>query len=329
MKPLAPWLQAQLLLLVQRPGHALLLQGPSGLGQYELGLSLAGAWLCHAPTEHGACGVCPSCHGIAVRAHADLVVLMPEVDMIELQWPLPEKSLKDIEDKKRKPSREIRVEAMRDMLSFSQTTSAGARGKVVFIYPAERMNHITANTLLKTLEEPPGDTRFILACQAAQELLPTVRSRCQNHAMAWPATDQATRWLVQQSVPADDAQVLLQAAGGRPDDALMLFQSGIKASTWKSLPVQVSKGDGSVLADHPPAVVLSFLQKICHDMLSTKTGGAPRFFNLNDLPRTGQFDNLSAWSRELMMMAKTVDHPYQPGLLLEAWVSRAQRALSA
>ena len=99
MKPLAPWLQAQLLLLMPRPGHALLLQGPSGLGQYELGLSLAAAWLCHAPTEHGACGVCPSCHGIAVRAHADLIVLMPEVDMIELQWPLPEKSLKDIEDK--------------------------------------------------------------------------------------------------------------------------------------------------------------------------------------------------------------------------------------
>ena len=328
MKPLAPWLQAQLLLLMQRPGHALLLQGPSGLGQYELGLSLAAAWLCHAPTEHGACGVCPSCHGISVRAHADLIVLMPEVDMIQLHWPLPEKSLKDIEDKKRKPSREIRVEAMRDMLSFSQTTSAGARGKVVFIYPAEHMNPFTANTLLKTLEEPPGDTRFILACQAAQALLPTVRSRCQNHAMAWPAAEQATQWLVQQSVPANDAGVLLQAAGGRPDDALMLFQSGIKASTWKSLPVQVSKGDSSMLSEHPPTVVLSCLQKICHDMLCTMAGGEPRYFNRHDLPRAGQFENLSAWSRELMMMAKTVDHPYQPGLLLEALVSRAQRALS-
>ena len=133
MKPLAPWLQSQLLSLLQRPGHAFLLQGPSGLGQYELGLALATAWLCHAPTENGACGVCPSCHGISVRAHADLTVLMPEVDMLEWQWPLPEKSLKEIEDKKRKPSREIRVEAMRDMLSFSQTTSAGVRGKVVLI----------------------------------------------------------------------------------------------------------------------------------------------------------------------------------------------------
>ncbi|MFM7800867.1 MAG: DNA polymerase III subunit delta', partial [Limnohabitans sp.] len=212
MKPLAPWLQSQLLSLMRRPGHALLLQGTSGLGQYELGLALAAAWLCHAPTENAACGVCPSCHGISVRAHADLTVLMPEVDMLEWQWPLPEKSLKDIEDKKRKPSKEIRVEAMRDMLSFSQTTSAGVRGKVVLINPAERMNHITANTLLKTLEEPPGDTRFILACQAAHELLPTVRSRCQNHHMVWPSVDQATQWLVQQSVPAADASVLLQAA---------------------------------------------------------------------------------------------------------------------
>lgn len=329
MKPLAPWLQSQLHSLLQRPGHAFLLQGPSGLGQYELGLALASAWLCHAPTENGACGVCPSCHGISVRAHADLTVLMPEVDMLEWQWPLPEKSLKEIEDKKRKPSREIRVEAMRDMLSFSQTTSAGVRGKVVLIHPAERMNHITANTLLKTLEEPPGDMRFILACQAAQELLPTVRSRCQNHHMDWPALETATQWLVQQSVPADDASVLLQAAGGRPDDALMMFQSGIKASTWKSLPVQISRGDVSALADQSPAWVLSCLQKICHDMLCAKSGAAPRFFNLKDLPRSGQFDTLSAWSRELMMMAKTVDHPYQPGLLLEAWVSRAQRALTS
>ena len=329
MKPLAPWLQSQLLSLMQRPCHAFLLQGPSGLGQYQLGLALASAWLCHAPTENGACGVCPSCHCISVRAHADLTVLMPEVDMLEWQWHLPEKSLKEIEDKKRKPSREIRVEAMRDMLSFSQTTSAGVRGKVVLIHPAERMNHITANTLLKTLEEPPGDSRFILACQAAQELLPTVRSRCQNHYMAWPALEPATQWLVQQSVPADDTSVLLQAAGGRTDDALMMFQSGIKGSTWMSLPVQISRGDVSALADKSPAWVLSCLQKICHDMLSAKLGAAPRFFNLKDLPRSGQFDALSAWSRELMMMAKTVDHPYQPGLLLEAWVSRAQRALTS
>ena len=50
-------------------------------------------------------------------------------------------------------------------------------------YPAEQMNHVTANALLKTLEEPPGDVRFVLASEAAHQLLPTIRSRCLGHTM--------------------------------------------------------------------------------------------------------------------------------------------------
>lgn len=84
---------------------------------------------------------------------------------------------------------------MRDAVEFSQRTSARGRGKVVLIFPADRMNTVTANALLKTLEEPPGDVRFVLATEAAHQLLPTVRSRCldPHHAMArstwmpWPS----------------------------------------------------------------------------------------------------------------------------------------------
>ena len=329
MSSLAPWLQTQLEALVQRPGHALLLQGASGLGQYELGLALAAAWLCHAPTPAGACGSCPSCHGIEVRAHADLCVLMTEVDMLALGWPLSEKAQKDIDDKKRKPSKEIRVEAMRDLLGFTQTTRSGSLGKVVLIYPAERMNTVTANTLLKTLEEPPGDTRFILASAAAHELLPTVRSRCQVHNLVWPGSEQGLRWLVQQSVPEGEAQVLLKAAGGRPDDALLLFQLGFQAKTWRALPQALLRGEAGVLGDNSPGLVLSCLQKVCHDMLNLSQGAAPRFFEATDLPKSAQLSTLSHWSKELMQSAKTVEHPYQAGLQLEAWVSRAQRALAA
>ena len=85
---LAPWLQTQLQDLLQQRGHALLLTGPSGLGQYPLALALASAWLCEQPTAHGACGQCGSCHAIEVRTHADLTVLMPETVMIERGWPL-------------------------------------------------------------------------------------------------------------------------------------------------------------------------------------------------------------------------------------------------
>ncbi|MCX7270634.1 MAG: DNA polymerase III subunit delta' [Burkholderiales bacterium] len=328
MSSLAPWLTPQLQSLMQRSVHAFLLQGPSGLGQYELGLALAAAWLCQQPTAHGACGTCPSCHGIEVRAHSDLTVLMPETGMLELGWPLSEKAQKDIDEKNRKPSREIRVESMRQLLGFTQTTGGTDAGKVVLISPAERMNTITANTLLKTLEEPPGNTRFILACNAAHELLPTVRSRCQSHSMLWPTVDTACEWLTAQDVPAAQAQALLQAAGGRPEDALALFQAGIQANHWRALPQQLSRGDAGVLADNPAALVLSSLQKLCHDMLQTSVGGAPRYFQPGDLPKGARFEALSQWSRELLQSAKTVDHPYQQGLLVEAWVNRAQVALS-
>ncbi len=329
MSALAPWLQVQLQGLMTRPGHAFLLQGASGLGQYELGLALAAAWLCHAPTPAGACGVCPSCHGIEVRAHAELSVLMPETDMLALHWPLSEKAQKDIDDKKRKPSKEIRVEAMRDLLGFTQTTGAGANGKVVLIYPAERMNTITANTLLKTLEEPAGRTRFILASAAAHELLPTVRSRCQVHPMQWPSTAEGLRWLVQQGLPEGEAAVLLKAAGGRPDDAQALFQLGFQAKNWRALPKALQRGDPGVLADNAAPLVLSSLQKVCHDLLHLACGAAPRFFEADDLPKPSSFMALTQWSKDLLQSAKTVEHPYQAGLLMEAWVSRAQRAINA
>jgi DNA polymerase-3 subunit delta' len=329
MSALAPWLQVQLQGLMTRPGHAFLLQGASGLGQYELGLALAAAWLCHAPTPAGACGVCPSCHGIEVRAHAELSVLMPETDMLALHWPLSEKAQKDIDDKKRKPSKEIRVEAMRDLLGFTQTTGAGANGKVVLIYPAERMNTITANTLLKTLEEPAGRTRFILASAAAHELLPTVRSRCQVHPMQWPSTAEGLRWLVQQGLPEGEATVLLKAAGGRPDDAQALFQLGFQAKNWRALPKALQRGDPGVLADNAAPLVLSSLQKVCHDLLHLACGAAPRFFEADDLPKPSSFMALTQWSKDLLQSAKTVEHPYQAGLLMEAWVSRAQRAINA
>ena len=92
MSAIAPWIAAQRDQLLAQRGHAWLLQGPSGLGQFELALELVRAWLCDAPTPHGACGQCGSCHAVAVHTHADLCVLMPETVMLALGWPLPEKA---------------------------------------------------------------------------------------------------------------------------------------------------------------------------------------------------------------------------------------------
>jgi DNA polymerase-3 subunit delta' len=325
---LAPWLQQQLSALLAQRGHAWLLHGPSGLGQYRLGLELVRAWLCEAPTPQGACGQCGSCHAIEVRTHADLCVLMPETVMMALGWPLGEKAQADIDDKKRKPSKEIRVDAMRDTVEFSQRTSARGRGKAVLVYPAERMNNVTANALLKTLEEPPGDARFVLASEAAHQLLPTIHSRCLGHTMLWPDEASALAWLQQQGVGAADAAAVLRAAGGRPDDALQFLQSGLNLKTWSLLPRAMARGDASALAGWAPAQAVDALQKLCHDLLAGSVGGAPRYFNPADLP-IASTAALARWSRELARTARTVEHPFNAGLMLEALVSQARNALNS
>lgn len=335
--PLAPWLQQQLRRLLAQRGHALLLSGPSGLGQYELALALARTWLCENPSEQGPCGHCGSCHAIDVRTHADLCVLMPETLSLELGWPLDEGAQKEIDDKKRKASKLIRVEAAREAVSFTQLTRSRGSIKAVLVYPAERMNVESANTLLKTLEEPVGEVRFVLATEAAHQLLPTIRSRCQGHAMVWPATDEALKWLQVQAsalgrpgaevATREQAQVWLQAAGGRPADALDWARSGLNAQTWTQLPQALARGDWTPLADWPAARQLAVLQKLCHDLMATASGAVPRFFPANTLPKAPRWAVLATWSRELMGAARTVEHPFNAGLMQEAWAARTHQVL--
>ena len=238
----APWIERQVAQLLQQRGHAWLLQGPSGLGHYPLALALARAWLCEQASPSGACGQCASCHAIDVRAHADLLMLMPETTMMEMGWPLSSQAQDKIDKKERKPSKEIRVDALRDAVEFSQRTDARGRGKVVLVYPAERMNAIAANTLLKTLEEPPGNVRFVLACENAQLLLPTIRSRCLSFTLQWPQADESLQWLQAQGVSPQEAPRLLALMGQRPEDALAETQQGRSSSWWSVLPKAVAQG---------------------------------------------------------------------------------------
>lgn len=327
--PVAPWIAVQTRQLLAQRGHAWLLQGPSGLGQYSLALAMVRAWLCERPSEQGACGECPSCHAVDVRTHADLCVLMPETVMLELGWPLGEKAQSDIDDKKRKASKEIRIEAMRDAVEFSQRTSARGRGKAVLVFPAERMNNVTANALLKTLEEPPGDVRFVLASDAAHQLLPTLRSRCLGHAMIWPDEAASLSWLQGQGMAAADAGILLRAAGGRPEDALLFASSGRDPKIWTGLPRAMARGDVGLLKDWTPSQAVDALHKLCHDLLALRSGAQPRFFEAGDLPSAGSLASLTEWSRALANTSRTMEHPFNTGLMLEALVSQAQNVLNS
>lgn len=325
---LAPWLQQA---LATQRGHAVLLHGAPGVGQWQLAITLAQAWLCEDAALPRPCGRCASCRLVQARSHPDLLVLLPEVLQAALGWSADEAHGEGAEaspgDKKRQPSKEIKVDAVRGAVGFAQTTPARGRGKVVVLHPAERMNPIAANALLKTLEEPAGDARFVLACATPEALLPTIRSRCQAMALPLPPADQAVAWLAGQGVAGAD--VLLAAAGGQPLDALDAARAGLDAAAWTGLPRAVAQGDAAALSGWPLPRVIDALQKLCHDLCVGASGGAPRYFPPAALPRAASLAPLLAWSAQLQRAARHAEHPLNAGLAIEALVTQGEKAVGS
>ena len=334
-----PWLAEPLQrALREQRSHALLVHGPGGVGQFELALGLAQGWLCEvdagaAGDARRPCGRCAACHLVRARSHPDLLVLVPEALRAALGWE-PDGEGEEGGDKasKAKPSKEIKVEAVRAAVAFAQTTSARGRGKVVVLHPAERMNGISANTLLKTLEEPPGDARFVLSSAAPDALLPTIRSRCQAVTLALPETAVATEWLRTQGVA--DPALLLAAAGGQPQDALAWSRDGLTdAASWAQLPGLVARGAAGALSGWPLPLLIESLQKLCHDALCVAAGAAPRYFPADAIARLRLPPDaavaLHAWQRELQRTARHAEHPWNATLLAESLIEQGRAALAA
>jgi DNA polymerase III subunit delta' len=322
-----PWLAPVLhRALATQHAHALLLHGPQGVGQFELALTLAQAWLCEAAqTTTRPCGVCAACRLVQAHSHPDLLVLLPEALQQALGWAAADDEAAGA-GSKAKPSKEIKVEAVRAVVAFAQVTSARGRGKVVVLHPAERMNAISANTLLKTLEEPPGSARFVLSCAAPEALLPTIRSRCQSVVLTLPPHDVATQWLTDQGVA--DAAVLLAATGGQPQLAREWAQQGIDAALWARLPALVGQGDAAALSTWPLPRAVDALQKLCHDAACIAAGAVPRYFPPACLSPGGDLRALDEWMRELRRAARHAEHPWNAGLMVESLVQYGRRALA-
>jgi DNA polymerase-3 subunit delta' len=324
---IAPWINEQVQNLFSSKGHAWLFQGPSGLGQYQLAIEISKAWLCLEPIHNHACNRCQSCHLVEVHTHPDLYVLMPEVQMLDFEWPLSEKAQKEIDDKDRKPSKEIRVEAVRDMVEFTQRTSTGSKAKIVLIYPAEKLNLYASNMILKTLEEPPGNSRFIVSSEASYQLLPTIRSRCQTHTLSWPTESAAIQWMIERGIEQSEASALLKASGGRPEDALNLASLGIDEPLWNSIPKAIFKGDMTTLEGLTPTQVIKIFQKLCSDLIANHFGANTRYFKDSTLPKSKNILALSNWYKELCKESKTSEHPFNAGLMIESLCIQAERAM--
>jgi DNA polymerase III subunit delta' len=325
-----PWLVEPLRrTLATRSAHALLIHGPGNVGQFGLALALAKGWLCEQsdlPLAERPCGRCASCRLHAACSHPDLLVLVPEALRGALGWEQGAGEGEEVgEGSRKKPSKDIRVEAVRAAIAFATTTSARGRGKFVVVHPAERMNEVAASAFLKTLEEPPGDARFLLCSAAPDQLLPTIRSRCQQVVLPIPAHGDAVAWLAGQGVA--DPAILLAAAGGQPQEAAEQAAGGLDAAMWLALPRRIAQGDASVLQGWPLPLAVAALQKVCHDALCLACGGAPRYFPRDRVVRDASLAALLRWSRELARVAVDAEHPWAVDLAIESLVEQGREAL--
>lgn len=187
--------------------HAYLLHGPAGIGKRALAERLMALLLCKSPVALQACGQCKSCHLLAAGSHPDNYVLEPE----EVDKP-------------------IKVDQVRALVNFVvQTAQLGGR-KVILIEPTEAMNLNAANALLKSLEEPSGDTVLLLISHQPSRLLPTIKSRCVQQACPLPSEAVSLQWLSEALPDSSEQEVreLLYLAAGSPLAAVRLQVQGVR-----------------------------------------------------------------------------------------------------
>lgn len=184
--------------------HALLFAGPSGVGKRELADALAARLLCEQPRQahEGACGLCPSCVMWASGQHPDYRLLQPDAAAEGEEDGEPTG-----EGEKKKASKQIRIQQVREIEDFFHVGGHRGGARVCIIDPAESMNSITANALLKILEEPSASFYFIMISHRWRRLLPTLLSRSRRVMFACPPVEQSQRWLAERQL-ADHARWL-------------------------------------------------------------------------------------------------------------------------
>jgi len=322
-----PWLASPAHEIATRQrGHALLVQGSVGAGVFELALRVARTWLCETAGADAPCGRCAACHLLSTNSHPDLLALLPELTQVELGWSVGGNDAPEAGDgegrSKRKPGKEIRIEPARDAIAWTQRSSSRGRGKVLLLFPADAMNLVTSNALLKTLEEPPAGVRLLLVTEDADRLLPTLRSRCQRVLFAGPTPAEALAWLEGEGVA--DAPVLLAAAGGQPLAARRLAAEGFDAAAWTALPRRVADGRWEPPAGASVPRLREVLQKLCHDAMAVAAGGPPRYFPAASLPPAAAWPRLADWSQSLARLARHDDHPFNAPLIADSLLAEAR-----
>lgn len=171
--------------------HAIVLQGEKGCGKRTLASLLAKALVCR-DREHAPCGVCPSCVRAAAGSHPDIRV-----------------------EEGSGATRSLTVDMVRDVTMDAYRMPEEAEVSVYLLLMGSRTLEPAQNKLLKVIEEPPESAVFILVCESAEQLLPTIRSRVQSFTLRPPSQEEAAAWLREHAgVEEAEARRLAVLCGG-------------------------------------------------------------------------------------------------------------------
>ena len=148
--------------------HAWLFTGPPGSGRSVAARAFAAALLC----DDGGCGECACCRQVLAGTHADLLLIRPE-------------------------GLSYGVKQTRDLVLRAAGKPTGGRWQVVLFEDADRCTEQAANALLKAIEEPAPRTVWLLCAPSAEDLVPTIRSRCRVVTLVVPASSAVAKVLIE------------------------------------------------------------------------------------------------------------------------------------
>lgn len=187
--------------------HANLFHGPAGVGKHTTARALA-AWMnCTGRAGDGddACGACRSCRLMESGNHPDMVEVKPD-------------------------GQYIKIDQVRALQQLTRFRPHEAKRRVILIDQAEALREEAANALLKTLEEPTGETVFFLVTSQPHLLLSTIRSRCQPVQFAALRAADVSKLLVSQGVEAVEAERVARLSEGSVSRAMEVLESPVYAS---------------------------------------------------------------------------------------------------
>jgi len=189
--------------------HAILIDSNSELDGVEFIWGLAMLLLCDEAVDIDPCGKCQSCQLMLANTYPDFKYVSLEYDK-----------------KSKKLNKNIKIEQIRKLIHEVNLTGLYDKLKIFAIHPADKMNKESANSLLKTLEEPGEGVLILLLTHKKGKLPVTVRSRCQAWSIEHPSREDSQYWLLGQGMDTDEIDQYLDYAGGDPQLALKLQSEG-------------------------------------------------------------------------------------------------------